>query len=60
MDLKGFIDRLGDEFLTHHSLAPQKVKTDEDVPHPLKVNTRHSGSGSDFVSGSGSLFALDG
>jgi len=43
MDLKGFIDRLGDEFLTHHSLAPQKVKTDEDVPHPLKVNNFASG-----------------
>lgn len=41
MDLKSFIDRLGDEFLTHQNLSPQ-TNTEEDgnsdIPHPLKVN----------------------
>jgi len=38
LDFKGLLDRLGDEFLTHHGLAPQKSTFQDDIPHPAKVN----------------------
>ena len=38
LDLKGLIDRLGDEFFTHHGLSPQKSTLQDDIPHPIKVN----------------------
>jgi len=44
LDLKSIIDRLGDEFLTHHSLSPQTVSGQDDVPHPLKVNNYAGGN----------------
>jgi len=43
MDLKGVIDRLGDEFLSRHSLSPQAAPQDDDIPHPLKVNNFAAG-----------------
>jgi len=42
-DLKGMIDRLGDEFLTRHSLQPKNAPSDDDIPHPLKVNNFAAG-----------------
>jgi len=43
LDLKGMIDRLGDEFLTHRFLKPQTEPLDDDIPHPLKVNNFAAG-----------------
>jgi len=44
LDLKSIIDRLGDEFLTHHSLRPQAASGQADqIPHPLKVNNFAAG-----------------
>jgi peptidylamidoglycolate lyase len=43
-DLKGIFDRLGDEFLTRHSLKTQSAPPqDDDIPHPLKVNNFAAG-----------------
>ena len=51
MDLKGVIDRLGDEFLSRHSLSPQASPQDDDIPHPLKVNNFAAGLDVGQISG---------
>jgi len=38
LDIKGIIDRLGDEFLSHSSIGPQIPNGQDDIPHPVKVN----------------------
>ena len=51
LDLKGVIDRLGDEFLSRHSLSPQASPQDDDIPHPLKVNNFAAGLDVGQISG---------
>ena len=50
--LKGIFDRLGDEFLTRHSLKTQSAAPqDDDIPHPLKVNNFAAGIDVGQISG---------
>ena len=50
--LKGIFDRLGDEFLTRHSLKTQlAAPQDEDIPHPLKVHNFAAGIDVGQISG---------
>jgi len=43
LDFKSILDKLGDEFLNHESLAPQVAANHDEIPHPQKVHNFASG-----------------